>query len=90
LASIAGIAMAIYGGIQSADSATLATNNWLKVSVIIFVACYLAFMCLFLISYDSGMLSPRPSKSCFSASHAASPSWWFDFSLAFSGLSMKA
>lgn len=49
LASLAGIALAIYGGIQSADSPTLETNNLLKVSVIIFVACYLAFVCLFLI-----------------------------------------
>ncbi|CZR65964.1 uncharacterized protein PAC_15864 [Phialocephala subalpina] len=49
LAAIAGIVLAIYGGTESADSPTLATNDLLKASVILFAACYLAFMCLFLI-----------------------------------------
>lgn len=41
--------LAIYGGTESANSPTLATNDLLKVSVILFAACYLAFMCLFLV-----------------------------------------
>ena len=49
LAGIAGIVLAICGGTESADSPTLATNDLLKASVILFVACYLAFVCLFLI-----------------------------------------
>lgn len=60
--------MAIYGGIQSADSATLATNNLLKVSVIIFVACYLAFMGLFLIFLRQWKAIPKAEQKlllCF-------------------------
>ena len=49
LTAIAGIVLAIYGGTESADSPTLATNDLLKASVILFVACYLAFTCLFLL-----------------------------------------
>jgi hypothetical protein len=49
LVAIAGIVLAIYGGTESADSPTLATNGFLKASVILFVACYITFMCLFLI-----------------------------------------
>ncbi|KUJ22316.1 uncharacterized protein LY89DRAFT_575798 [Mollisia scopiformis] len=49
LLAIAGIVLAIYGGIESANSPTLATNDLLKASVILFVASYLAFVCIFLI-----------------------------------------
>lgn len=49
LVAIAGIVLAIYGGTESADSPTLDTNVLLKVSVILFVACYVAFVFLFLI-----------------------------------------
>ena len=68
LASLAGIALAIYGGIQSADSPTLETNNLLKVSVIIFVACYLAFVCLFLIFLRQWKAIPKAEQKllvCF-------------------------
>ncbi|KAJ6111054.1 hypothetical protein N7486_003289 [Penicillium sp. IBT 16267x] len=47
LVSIAAIAIAIYGGTESAESASLGTNVLLKVSVILFTACYLAFWGLF-------------------------------------------
>jgi hypothetical protein len=49
LAAIPSIILAIYGGTESTDSPTLATKDLLKVSVILFMACYSAFMCLFLI-----------------------------------------
>ncbi|PMD30118.1 hypothetical protein L207DRAFT_641962 [Hyaloscypha variabilis F] len=49
LVAIAGIVLAIYGGTNSANSPTLATNDLLKVSVLLFAACYLSFMGLFLI-----------------------------------------
>ncbi|KAF4627012.1 hypothetical protein G7Y89_g11146 [Cudoniella acicularis] len=41
--AIAGIALAIYGGTESADSPTLSSNALLKASVLLFVACYLSF-----------------------------------------------
>lgn len=49
LAAIAGIVLAIYGGTESADSPTLDTNALLKASVLLFAACYVAFLLLFLI-----------------------------------------
>lgn len=49
MVAIAGIVLAIYGGTDSADSPTLATNDLLKASVICFVACYFAFVCLFVV-----------------------------------------
>lgn len=49
LCGIAGIVVAIYGGTISANSPTLATNDLLEASVILFVACYLSFVCLFLV-----------------------------------------
>ncbi len=49
LVAIAGIVLAIYGGTDSANSPTLATNDLLKVSVLLFAACYLSFIGLFLI-----------------------------------------
>jgi hypothetical protein len=68
LASIVGIALAIYGGIQSANSATLETNSLLKVSVIIFVACYLAFIGLFLMFLRQWKAIPQAEQKvllCF-------------------------
>jgi len=49
LAAIAGIVLAIYGGTDSANSPTLATNDLLKASVLVFAGCYVAFICLFLV-----------------------------------------
>lgn len=49
LLAIAGIVVAIYGGIDSAESTTLATNDLLKASVLMFAACYAAFISLFLV-----------------------------------------
>ncbi|KAJ5991914.1 hypothetical protein N7451_007638 [Penicillium sp. IBT 35674x] len=45
--SIVAIAIAVYGGTESAESASLGTNVMLKVSVILFTACYVAFWGLF-------------------------------------------
>lgn len=49
LVAIAGIVLAIYGGIESANSPSLATNDLLKIGVGLFAACYAAFMFLFLL-----------------------------------------
>jgi hypothetical protein len=68
LVAIAGIVLAIYGGTESADSPTLATNDLLKVSVILFVACYITFMCLFLIFLRQWQAIPQGEQKlllCF-------------------------
>lgn len=68
LTAIAGIVLAIYGGTESADSPTLATNDLLKVSVSLFAACYLAFVCLFLILLRQWHAIPQQERKlllCF-------------------------
>ncbi|KJZ72365.1 hypothetical protein HIM_08291 [Hirsutella minnesotensis 3608] len=59
LTSIAGIGVAIYGGSKSAESPTLETNDLLKASVLLFLACYLAFACLELIFLRKWRAIPR-------------------------------
>lgn len=49
LVTIAGLALGIYGGTQSASDPDLATNTLLKVSILLFVGAYVAFVCLFLV-----------------------------------------
>lgn len=49
LVAIAGMALGIYGGTEAANSPDLSTNTYLKASIILFVAAYAAFLCLFLV-----------------------------------------
>lgn len=71
LVMIAGIVLAIYGGSESADSATLATNAFLKASVILFVAGYIAFAGIFMMCLREWKVLPKGEQRlllCFAAS----------------------
>ncbi|KAJ5673478.1 hypothetical protein N7507_002605 [Penicillium longicatenatum] len=63
--SIAAIAIAVYGGTESAESASLGTNAMLKVSVILFTACYIAFWGLFIYFIGDRKLLPEAEQKMF-------------------------
>ncbi|KAJ5925973.1 hypothetical protein N7454_007483 [Penicillium verhagenii] len=63
--AIVAIALAIYGGTESAESATLGSNTMLKVSVILFVVCYAMFWGLFFYFIGHRKALPAPEQKMF-------------------------
>jgi len=73
LVGFAGIAVAIYGGTESANSPTLESNALLKASVLLFLACYLAFVVLFLIFLRHWQDIPEGERSLIVAFACCAP-----------------
>ncbi|KAJ5764965.1 hypothetical protein N7520_004524 [Penicillium odoratum] len=71
--SIVAIAIAVYGGTESAESATLGTNAMLKVSVILFVVCYAAFWALFFFFIGDRKALPEAEQKMFLCMPIAAP-----------------
>lgn len=65
IVSIVAIAIAVYGGTESAESASLGTNVMLKVSVILFTACYVAFWGLFFYFIGDRKALPEAEQKMF-------------------------